>query len=859
MNNMNLMFTKLKMPQPRKKYIIRKDIFLKLDKLEEYKVILIKGGAGSGKTTLITSFVKEKAISNLKWISLDENCNDVFMFWSYFIEAVKDYLGGSQHGLTAIYDANFQKSNFESLLTLLINALDTEEDIFIVLDDFHHITDKFLIDTMDFFLKNVSYNIHIILLTREEPLIYLGGINMEGRLLEINDNDLKLQKEEGICFLKDTLELNLGNDTLNFISDLAEGWIGGMQLVAAASRGKSENEIRSLKLDNKIVGEYLTKEVFDVLNEEEKNFLVTTSILSYFNEEICSKLLENIDFKKMMAALEQRNLLIVSIDDENSIYRYHNILGEYLKLRFEELDKETRIRWHLKAADIFKELGDLDEYLNQLFSAKDYLQAMQVIVGFPQNATTFSYMTKVPESYIYKNRDFAYQRFFYHYANMELEKCRSIYKLIKNNMNNDPTFDAFKYSYMFVEDTFRVNKVKTMSVDEINKLPLNKVTKAFVFIKDASFLYAQNRYDEAMNFANKALIYSKNIVNPYITFFALGVKAQTLEEQGSFNLCLDIYKEMYKIITDGNAPSMFANTFYISIVGVYLKQMNIQAAYKSLKTVKECIGDKILSVDRGYRYNIAEYKFITGDIKEAAQIVFELTMVETYKNTVYIAQLLKYIFKYGELNEGLLERFISDYESTAIAQRSLESQLLYNRILFSSGKCAEAMKNVDEILKYSRKNEIKLKIAEAALFKIHMLISDKEDKRQIVNLFKEAVFYSFQDRIMLPFYFENETVEKVLKKYEAEIQFGIANSNEKIYIEDIKKICGINSEIKNILTDREVEVLKQLSTGISNKEIAENLCISLATVKSHIINIYSKLQVNSRIAAVEAGKRRGIL
>ena len=91
-----LMTTKLKMPQPRKNYIIREELFSKLDNISEYKVILVKGGAGTGKTTLITSFVKEKNISDIKWISLDESCNNVFLFWNYLIEAVGEYLGDAK-------------------------------------------------------------------------------------------------------------------------------------------------------------------------------------------------------------------------------------------------------------------------------------------------------------------------------------------------------------------------------------------------------------------------------------------------------------------------------------------------------------------------------------------------------------------------------------------------------------------------------------------------------------------------------------------------------------------------------------------------------------------------------------------
>jgi len=58
-----------------------------------------------------------------------------------------------------------------------------------------------------------------------------------------------------------------------------------------------------------------------------------------------------------------------------------------------------------------------------------------------------------------------------------------------------------------------------------------------------------------------------------------------------------------------------------------------------------------------------------------------------------------------------------------------------------------------------------------------------------------------------------------------------------------------------VLSSREIEVLKALTDGSSNKEIGEKLFISISTVKTHIINIYSKLGVKNRVEAVNEGRK----
>ena len=64
-----------------------------------------------------------------------------------------------------------------------------------------------------------------------------------------------------------------------------------------------------------------------------------------------------------------------------------------------------------------------------------------------------------------------------------------------------------------------------------------------------------------------------------------------------------------------------------------------------------------------------------------------------------------------------------------------------------------------------------------------------------------------------------------------------------------------NKLLNEPLTAREVEVLKLIETGASNQDIARQLVISIPTVKRHITNIYTKLDVKSRTQAIAIGKQ----
>lgn len=183
--------TKLKMPVPRKNYIKREKLSSKLENILDYKVTLIKGAAASGKTTLVTSFIKEKNFEKIKWISLDKGNDDLFSFWYYVLEAIKDSIVNSEE-VFHFSEMMLSKEDIESLVTMLINFIYTDEEIVMIFDDFHNIRNRYLLETIEYFIKYSGDNVHFILLSREEAPIYFGDLIMMGRLLEINEEELKL-------------------------------------------------------------------------------------------------------------------------------------------------------------------------------------------------------------------------------------------------------------------------------------------------------------------------------------------------------------------------------------------------------------------------------------------------------------------------------------------------------------------------------------------------------------------------------------------------------------------------------------------------------------------------------------------
>lgn len=79
---------------------------------------------------------------------------------------------------------------------------------------------------------------------------------------------------------------------------------------------------------------------------------------------------------------------------------------------------------------------------------------------------------------------------------------------------------------------------------------------------------------------------------------------------------------------------------------------------------------------------------------------------------------------------------------------------------------------------------------------------------------------------------------------------------KQVYITSPEEFVLNETELQKLnLTSREYEVLQQLSKGLSNAEIAEQLFLSLSTVKTHISNLFFKMEVKNRTQAIEKAKR----
>lgn len=843
-----ILSARYKIPSPRKDYVIRENLMDQLKRMDEKAVTIIKAGAGSGKTTLLSVYIREKIPGHLCWVTVDSGMDEAFLFWNYVFQAFRAELGERVEELQGCFEGGLKKEMLEQLVSAFAGLLDRENGVYLVLDDFQCIRDPYVLETLNLFVRMIPDNFHLIILTRKLPDMDLGILYMEDRLLLIDEEELRLTKEECREFLCRTLGLrDRGTDWVEEIVARANGWIGGAQLMAITTASGRNVGILSVSGDERVVRDYIEKEIFSALSEEEQQFLLKTSVLSYFNEEICARYLPEYNFSYMMRNISDKNLFVILIDEEKKEYRYHAILRDFLRNKLEH-NQQRRKELFLRAADAYYELGDFEACIGLLFELREYEKLMALLLEMPQNAAIFSYMMQVPMEQIIKNPDFAYQYFFCHYAALENEQCDKIYSYIKRNLKDNETFRAFEYSNLFLYGGSELSGLPVLDRQQIEKLPLNQVSKAYLLIKEACLLYVADQISDAMEYLELAEQIYKDTHNLYIEAFILAEKAQILEEYGEFTRAYGLYDRMEGLLAQ--LPSM-KGSFCIGKAGLYIRQLRLEEAMQELNTAKEKINRRDHALEWSYQYTLAEWYYASGYPHEAEEIIDKMYKADMFDKVFYSARLLRGPAYQGR-NHKLAESFLENYEKAEDYMKSMDTELLYAGIIYLMGEKEKAGAVADKLLLRARKSGNKLKIVECALLKARMLFEQGAEDVRVTNLLTEAVEYAYAENIRIPFRMEKEFLDTLLRDKRRELEKALPKVRMEFLLNMMEGQVGGRQRTETLydLTERELEVLKEIAAGCTNKEIAGHLCISLATVKTHLINIYGKLGVNNRLAAV---------
>ena len=373
-----LLATKLYLPPARLNRVPRPRLHEKLNSIRPLTVIVAP--AGFGKTTALSEWIPT-CKHCVSWLSLDDGDNDPARFWIYVVAAVQKLradLGGSALEMLQLT----QPPPITSILTTLINEIALFSDDFsIVIDDYHIIKTEAIHEALTFLLDHLPPNMRVILTARADPPLPLSRLRARNQLAELRASDLRFTPDEAAAFLNEVMGLKLPPEDIAALETRTEGWIAGLQLAALSMQGQADTSgfIQAFTGSNRFILDYLVEEVLNRHPKGTLDFLLRTSILDRVTASLCDAVTGRSDSQGILEDFEHANLFIVPLDEERKWYRYHHLFVDLLRARLQQSEQDQVPELHRRASTRFEQMGLLAEAVDHSLAAQDFNQAIRLI------------------------------------------------------------------------------------------------------------------------------------------------------------------------------------------------------------------------------------------------------------------------------------------------------------------------------------------------------------------------------------------------------------------------------------------------------------------------------------------------
>lgn len=369
---------KLAPPQTQLESVPRDALVANLQQQARKPLTLLISAPGFGKTTLLAQWrtaLQRSDGSRVAWLSLDEADAEVNRFLAYFILGLES-VGLDLGGLSALAHLQSLDVRPQRTVASLLQALSRDGGrITMILDDYHRAASPAVDEVMMTLLERGGEWLHIVMASRNRPAWPLAALKSRGLVHELEASDLVLSLEEA----SQILGPDLGSSALATVHAKTEGWAVAVQLARLwLARGTgSAFGLPSFSGRVAEVAEYLAEQILDNMPQDCREFLLETSLLERFNADLADVARGRHDSAAILSRLTQFEALLVPLDANRSWFRYHPLLADFLRPR---LESRRADEIHRAAAGWLAQRDDLVSAVSHALEANDTNLGVSLVV-----------------------------------------------------------------------------------------------------------------------------------------------------------------------------------------------------------------------------------------------------------------------------------------------------------------------------------------------------------------------------------------------------------------------------------------------------------------------------------------------
>jgi len=879
--------TKLFIPPPRPDAILRPRLVERLNQGLRSRLTLISAAAGSGKTTLVSSWVhglqaeargQGQVAHRVAWLSLDTDDNDPARFLLHLVAALRTVspeLGAS--ALAALQSP--QPPPADVTLTVLLNELAGGAVRYtLVLDDYHLLEAEPVNRALAFLVDHLPPQLHLLIATREDPQLPLSRLRARGHLVELRAADLRFTLAEAAAFLNRSMGLNLSPESVAILEARTEGWAAGLQLAALSLQGQPDaaSFITAFSGSHHFVLDYLIEEVLYQQPEHVQRFLLRTSILNRLCAPLCEALLRTSasSGQATLDYLEQANLFLIPLDNQRRWYRYHHLFAELLRQRLQQHiaaapdDEELHAaELHVRASVWFEANGLELEAFQHAAAANDIERAERLIEGqgLPLHlrgamAAIIAWLAALPRAVLD-----ARPSLWVRYAALLL--------VTGQTTGVDAKLDA-------AEEALRGATLDERTRDLIGRIATARATLALTRYQlqpmlDQSrraleYLHPDNRTDRVS--AMWTLAYAHYLQGDRATSgqvfrgalaisqasgltFSTILTASGLGQVQELDAQLYQASETYRFVLRlaGEQPLQIVYEAHLGLARILYEWNELDAAEEHGRQSLQLARQYDSVIDRSVLCELflARVKLARGDVAGVAAELAQVGQFARQRNFVHRLPDIAAAQVVTLLRQGNLA-------AAAYLVQTHDLPLSRARVLLAQGDPAAALALLEPVRQQAEARGWQDERLRAMALQV-VALQAGGDPQAAVRVLGEVLALTEPGGFIRLFVDEGTPMRQALQAAAAR---GLAPDYAQRLLAAFAaggaRRAAQTADVA-ALSERELEVLRQIAEGHTDRAIAERLFLSLHTVKVHARNIYSKLGVSNRTHAVARARELGLL
>jgi LuxR family maltose regulon positive regulatory protein len=876
--------------------VVRPRLLQKLNQGLDCGFVLVSAPAGYGKSTLLSAWLS-RLDDPAAWISLDDGDNDPSRFLAYLVAALRRIDPSMPDGLEAVTDLN-PGHDFEADLTTLINHFAERKQPFcLVLDDYHVIRNQTVHQLISFLLEHRPKPLKLVISTRADPPLPLARLRARSCLSELRPADLRFTTQEATDFLDYTMNLSVSEEDVNRLTMRTEGWIAGLQIAALSMQDTPDipGFIRNLTGSHHYIFDYLLEEILERQSSEVQRFLLYTSILEQLTGPLCDAMLEcdqtavsDHPSSLMLEELEHANLFIIPLDQEQHWYRYHPLFAELLRGYLKKNDPTKIPILHTRASIWLEAHGLITEAIHHSMAAGDWERIIPLISAnifalLEQNElnnvarqiASLTLAASPARPWLLVGRAWLAA---YTGQLSSVEPILTQAQAEIDHLNNEAELQTLGGHIAAIRGyTNWIADRRDIAVQAARAaLEWLPESERLIRCQAATLLgLSLNDFAEREKALKLALIYARECNISHVTIFAHGCWAWLLAMQGRLHESHAASLEAIQLAASSTSlqPLPTLSHVFASLSAVLREWNDLDGAVRYGKEAVDLARHWEQADALHFALDTLGYAlFAKGDVDGAFETLNQAWKVAIHTSTwfeqISLSQEIEWHLAQGKLEEAvqrLRKAKVDISHPPEIALGSFATPLLslmIVQIYLAEKEYTRAFELIGRLIRDMEQKKVGHYLIRLLIWQALAYQGMKQEDLALIPL-NRALAMAIPEGYVRTFIQEGDELVPLLKQA----------SKIGIYPEYINALLSmmehaskrpspqetITSRLIEPLSQREMDVLRLLAQGLTDKKIAESLVIARETVHKHLKNMYGKLNVHNRTEAINRARQLNLL